>query len=154
MRLLCSAILLLTVILGGCAEKKTAVIPDTPPGLPKQRPVRKDPSSVKKEPPPVKKEPPPVKKESPPSTVLSLEASQEEEDRLKQEAMSRIDGAERIVTQIDQNRLAEDQRGTFLTLQSFLSKAREALSLEDFLRAFNLADKAQILAQELLNSLR
>jgi hypothetical protein len=147
MRLLCSAILLLTVILGGCAEKKTAVIPDTPPSLPKRRPVRKDPSSVKKE-------PPPVKKESPPSTVLSLEASQEEEDRLKQEAMSRIDGAERIVTQIDQNRLAEDQRGTFLTLQSFLSKAREALSLEDFLRAFNLADKAQILAQELLNSLR
>ena len=140
MRLLCSAILLLTVILAGCAEKKTAVIPDTPPGLPKRRPV--------------KKEPPPVKKESPPSTVLSLEASQEEEDRLKQEAMSRIDGAERIVKQIDQNSLAEDQRGTFLTLQSFLSKAREALSLEDFLRAFNLADKAQIVAQELLNSLR
>jgi hypothetical protein len=79
---------------------------------------------------------------------------QEEEDRLKQEAMSRIDGAERIVKQIDQNSLAEDQRGTFLTLQSFLSKAREALSLEDFLKAFNLADKAQILAQELLNSLR
>ena len=140
MRLLCSAILLLTVILAGCAEKKTAVIPDTPPGLPKRRPV--------------KKEPPPVKKESPPSTVLSLEASQEEEDRLKQEAMSRIDGAERIVKQIDQNSLAEDQRGTFLTLQSFLSKAREALSLEDFLRAFNLADKAQIVAQEPLNSLR
>ena len=93
-------------------------------------------------------------KESPPSSVLSLEASQEEEDRLKQEAMSRIDGAERIVKQIDQNSLAEDQRGTFTTLQSFLSKAREALSLEDFLRAFNLADKAQILAQELLNSLR
>jgi len=147
MRLLCSAILLLTVILAGCAEKKTAVIPDTHPGLPKRRPVRKEPSSVRKE-------LPPVKKESPPSTVLSLEVSQEEEDRLKQEAMSRIDGTERIVKQIDQNRLAEDQRGTFLTLQSFLSKAREALSLEDFLRAFNLADKAQILAQELLNSLR
>jgi hypothetical protein len=147
MRLLCSAILLLMVILAGCAEKKTAVIPDTPPGPPKPRPVRKEPSSVRKE-------APPVKKESPPSTVLSLEASQEEEDRLKQEAMSRIDGTERIVKQIDQNRLAEDQRGTFLTLQSFLSKAREALSLDDFLRAFNLADKAQILAQELLNSLR
>ena len=154
MRLLCSAILLLTVILAGCAEKKTAVIPDTPPGSPKRHPARKEPSSVRKEPPPVKKEPPPVTKEPPPSTVLSLEVSQEEEDRLKQEAMSRIDGAERIVKQIDQNRLAEDQRGTFLTLQSFLSKAREALSLEDFLRAFNLADKAQILAQELLNSLR
>jgi hypothetical protein len=147
MRLLCSAILLLTVILAGCAEKKTAVIPDTRPGLPKPRPVRK-------EPPPVRKEPPPVKEESPPSTVLSLEVSQEEVDRLKQEAMSRIDGAERLVKQIDQNRLVEEQRGTLLTIQSFLSKAREAISLEDFLRAFNLADKAQILAQELLNSLR
>ena len=102
----------------------------------------------------MRKEPPPVKKESPPSTVLSLEASQEEEDRLKQEAMSRIDGAERLVKQIDQNRLVEEQRGTFLTIQSFLSKAREALSLEDFLRAFNLADKAQILALELVNTLR
>jgi hypothetical protein len=79
---------------------------------------------------------------------------QEEEDRLKQEAKSRIDGAERLVKQIDQDRLVEEQRGTLLTIQSFLSKAREAISLEDFLRAFNLADKAQILAQELLNSLR
>lgn len=141
MRLLCSAILLLTVISAGCAEKKATVIPASP-----QRPQR---------PRPVKKEPSPVKKEDPPPpTILSPRVSQEEEDRLKQEAKSRIDGAERIVKQIDQNRLAEDQRGTFLTLQSFLSKAREALSLEDFLRAFNLADKAQILAQELLNSLR
>jgi len=134
-------VLLLAVMSGGCAEKKATVIPASP-----QRPQR---------PRPVKKEPSPVKKEDPPPpTILSPRVGQEEEDRLKQEAMSRIDGAERIVTQIDQNRLAEDQRGTFTTLQSFLSKAREALSLEDFLRAFNLADKAQILAQELLNSLR
>jgi hypothetical protein len=134
-------VLLLAVMSGGCAEKKATVIPASP-----QRPQR---------PRPVKKEPSPVKKEDPPPpTILSPRVGQEEEDRLKQEAMSRIDGAERIVTQIDQNRLVEDQRGTFTTLQSFLSKAREALSLEDFLRAFNLADKAQILAQELLNSLR
>jgi len=128
-------------MLGGCAEKKATVVPASPLPSPRSRPVKKEPSPVKKEPPPA-------------PTVLSPRVGQEEEDRLKQEAKSRINETERIVKQIDQNRLAEEQRGTFLTLQSFLSKAREALSLEDFLRAFNLADKAQILAQELLNSLR
>jgi len=135
------SIILLVVMLGGCAEKRATVIPASP--RPPQRPR------------PLKKEPSPVKKEDlPPPTILSPRVGQEEEDRLKQEATSRIDGAERLVKQIDQNRLVEEQRGTLLTIQSFLSKAREAISLEDFLRAFNLADKAQILAQELLDSLR
>ena len=135
------SVILLAVMLGGCAEKKATVIPASP--LPPQRPR------------PVKKEPSPVKKEDlPPPTILSPRVGQEEEDRLKQEAKSRIDGAERLVKQIDQNRLVEEQRGTLLTIQSFLSKAREALSLEDFLRAFNLADKAQILARELVNTIR
>ena len=134
-------VLLLAVMLGGCAEKKATVIPASPLRPPRQRPVKKEPSPVKKE-------------DLPPPTILSPRVGQEEEDRLKQEAKSRIDEAERIVKQIDQNRLVEEQHGTLLTIQSFLSKAREALSLEDFLRAFNLADKAQILAQELLNSLR
>jgi hypothetical protein len=134
-------VILLAVMLGGCAEKNATVIPAS--RLPPQRPR------------PVKKEPSPVKKEDlPPPTILSPQVSQEEEDRLKQEAKSRIDGAERLVKQIDQNRLVEEQRGTLLTIQSFLSKSREALSLEDFLRAFNLADKAQILAQELVNTIR
>lgn len=135
------SVVLLAVMLGGCAEKKATVIPGSPLPPPRSRPVKKEPSRVKKEPP------------SPP-TILSPRVGQEEEDRLKQEATSRIDETERMVKQIDLNRLAEEQRGTLLTIQSFLSKAREALSLEDFLRAFNLADKAQILAQELLNSLR
>lgn len=134
-------VILLAVMLGGCAEKKATVIPGSPLPPPRSRPVKKEPSRVKKEPP------------SPP-TILSPRVGQEEEDRLKQEATSRIDETERMVKQIDLNRPAEEQRGTLLTIQSFLSKAREALSLEDFLRAFNLADKAQILAQELLNSLR
>jgi len=141
MRPLYSVILLAVIMVGGCAEKRATVVPGSPLPPPRSRPVKKEPSPVRKEPPPA-----PI--------ILSPRVGQEEEDRLKQEAKSRIDGTERIVKQIDQARLAEEQRGTLLTIQSFLSKAREALSLEDFLRAFNLADKAQILAQELLNSLR
>ena len=128
-----SYVTLLAVMLGGCAEKKAAVIQKPPSPLSRPRPVKKEP---------------------PPPTILSPRVGREEEDRLKHEAKSRIEEAERIVKQIDQHRLAEEQRGTFSTIQSFLSKAREALSFEDFLRAFNLADKAQILAQELLNSSR
>jgi hypothetical protein len=40
------------------------------------------------------------------------------------------------------------------TIQSFLSKAREALLVKDFSRAYNLADKALILAEELLGAVR
>ena len=152
MRPLYSVILLAVIMMGGCAEKRATVVPGSPLPPPRSPPVKKEPSPVRKEPPPA---PTPVRKEPPPApTILSPQVGQEEEDRLKQEAKSRIDGAEQLVKQIDQNRLVEEQRGTLLTIQSFLSKAREALSLEDFLKAFNLADKAQILANELVNTLR
>ena len=124
--------ILLAVFIAGCAEKKVVVIPKLPPAPPR----------------PVKREPPP------PPPLLSPQVGGEEEDRLKQEARSRIEGAERIVVQIDQNTLAQEHQGTFLTIQSFLAKAKEALSIKDFLRAFNLADKALILAEELLTALR
>jgi hypothetical protein len=140
MKPLACAILLLALLSAGCAQKKAAVTPESRQPSSKSRPAKKEPVPVRREPPA-----PPI--------VLSPEVSQEEEDRLKQEAKSRIDEAERIVQQIDRARLAKDQRGTFLTIQSFLSKAREALSVDDFLRAFNLADKAQILAHELLSTL-
>lgn len=50
---------------------------------------------------------------------------------------------------IDPSRLAREQQENYLTIQSFLSKAREALSTRDMQRAFTLADKAYLLADEL-----
>ncbi|MFQ5897952.1 MAG: hypothetical protein ACE5JN_06870 [Candidatus Methylomirabilia bacterium] len=81
--------------------------------------------------------------------MLSPTMSQVEADRLQREASARIEGAERIAKQVDQEKLAPEQRETFLTIQSFLAKARAAVSAKDFERAVNLADKAQILANEL-----
>jgi len=133
MRLLCCAILL-AVIAAGCAEPKAVVAPTPPPAPPKPRPVKKEP---------------------PPPPVLSPQVGgQEDEERLKQEASGRIEKAEHMVKQIDQQKLAKEQQETFLTIQSFLSKAKEALSIKDFPRAFNLADKAQVLADELFRALR
>jgi len=82
--------------------------------------------------------------------VLSPQASGVEEERRKQEARVRIEGAERIVQQIDQRKLGKEDQETYVTIQSFLSKAKEALSVNDFPRAVNLADKAQVLAHEMV----
>ncbi|HSB72787.1 MAG TPA: hypothetical protein VLH58_06160 [Candidatus Methylomirabilis sp.] len=72
---------------------------------------------------------------------------------MKRESTARIQKAEEIINQIDQRKLTKDQRDTFSTIQSFLVNAREALSGQDFLRASNLADKAQVLAEQLSKSL-
>ncbi|HLC21755.1 MAG TPA: hypothetical protein VJM10_06585, partial [Candidatus Methylomirabilis sp.] len=117
---------------------------------------------VKKQPPPpqVPATPRPAKKEPPlpppppPPPLLSPQVGQAEADVLRQEAEAKVEGAEQLIKQIDQTKLAKEQEETFLTIQSFLSKAKEAISTEDFLKALNLADKAQVLAQELLRAVR
>ncbi|MGH7382784.1 MAG: hypothetical protein ACREKR_11265 [Candidatus Methylomirabilales bacterium] len=132
MRLL-SFLCLLTVLMVGCAQSKVAGAPSGP---------------ASPQPYPMKEEPP-----SPPR-LLSSQVGREEEERLKQQAASRIEGTEQMVRQINAKRLAKDQEEVFSTIRSFLSKAKDALALKDFLRAFTLADKARILAQELLTTLR
>ena len=73
----------------------------------------------------------------------------EDEQRMRREAERRIAGTERLVRQIDQKKLVGQQQQNFETIQSFLAKAKEALSARDLQRAFTLADKAYLLADEL-----
>ena len=102
--------------------------------------------------PPTTKEqvPPPP---SPPA-VLSPQVGRADEDRLKRESGVRIQKAEEIIKQIDQNKLKKDQQDTYSTIQRFLVNAKEAITAQDFLRAFNLADKAQVLAEELFRAIQ
>ncbi|HXJ83511.1 MAG TPA: hypothetical protein VMS64_33095 [Candidatus Methylomirabilis sp.] len=73
---------------------------------------------------------------------------------MRRETQSRIDGAERLLQDIDPKKVAERrQEQDLLTIQSFLSKAKEALSARDVQRAFTLADKALLLADELSRTL-
>ncbi|HKW96003.1 MAG TPA: hypothetical protein VJX92_29205, partial [Methylomirabilota bacterium] len=81
--------------------------------------------------------------------VLAPQASVEEENKMKSAAERRIEGTERLVQKIDPSRLVREQQDNYLTIQSFLAKAREALSARDVQRAFTLADKAYLLADEL-----
>ena len=89
----------------------------------------------------------PVRKEPPP--VLSPQVSSAEELRLTQEARTRIEGAERLVSQLDPRRLDRQQQDTLATIKDFLAKSKEAMITRDLQRAYNLADKAYILVEDL-----
>jgi hypothetical protein len=86
--------------------------------------------------------------------VLAPQVSPEEERRLRADAQSRLEGTERLVRRIDPEKLAGEQKESYLAIQNFLAKAKEALSARDVQRAFTLADKAYLLASELSRSLR
>ncbi|HZX60348.1 MAG TPA: hypothetical protein VFF51_01240 [Candidatus Methylomirabilis sp.] len=132
-------LVLVAVITAGCAAPKAPVA--SRPAAPQKPPPQK--------PPPVKPEPPPP---SPP--VLSSDLSQEEEWRFQREADAKIEGVERRYRRIDERKVAPDQREILLTIRSFLAKAREAVAVKDFSRAFNLAEKAHALVEELSRSIR
>jgi len=86
-------------------------------------------------------------KEPPP--VLSPQVSSAEELRLTQQARTRIEGAERLVSQLDPRRLDREQQDTLATIKDFLTKSKEAMATRDLQRAYNLADKAYILVEDL-----
>jgi len=98
--------------------------------------------------------PPTTLPSPPPPAVLSPGASPEAERRLSATAQSRIDGAEQLVRGIEMKQMAMEQRESLSTIQSFLGKAREAMSQKDFQRAFTLADKAHQLAEDLARRVR
>jgi hypothetical protein len=81
--------------------------------------------------------------------MLSPVLSVADEQRLRADTQQRLDGAEQRLRQIDPAKLASAQQDSLQTVQSFLDKAREALQAKDIQRAFTLADKAYVLADEL-----
>jgi len=83
-----------------------------------------------------------------PSPVL-LPDSKAEGSRMAQEASLRIARAEQMANQVDQKRLTIEQHETYLSIKSFVVKAKKAVQAKDFARASTLAEKAIILTEEL-----
>jgi len=126
-------------------EPAPRVTPPDPPVAPAPR--------VTPPPPPRPTAPAPVAPTPPadvsPAPVLSPVLSTADEQRLRADTQQRLDGAEQRLRQIDPTKLASAQQDSLRTVQSFLDKAHEALQAKDIQRAFTLADKAFILADEL-----
>lgn len=96
----------------------------------------------------------PERREPPPPPRLAPQLSPEHEGRLVDEVNAKIQGAERTLQVIDARKLATDQHETFQTIYAFIAQAKVALSRKDFPRALNLAQKAQILSDELSQATR
>ncbi len=137
-------VLLLALVLTGCETFTEIASPAPAPPPTRSSPVAPSPPSAPTLPSPAPPEPSPP---PPAPRVLSPEVA--DEPRMRREAQSRIDGTERLVRQIDEKKLGEEQRQSFQTIQSFVAKAKEALSTGDLQRAYTLADKAYLLANEL-----
>lgn len=116
----------------------------TPPVPEPRRPPAPRPPAATPAPAP---QPPRALPEPPP--VLSPVLSAMDEHKLRVDTQQRIDGAAQRLRQIDPAKLASSEQDSLQTVQSFLDKAREALQAQDFQRAFTLADKAYLLADEL-----
>ncbi len=69
--------------------------------------------------------------------------------RHRQQQFIVVATSDRRDQRIDPARLPREQQENYRTIQSFLVKAREALSSRDVQRAFTLADKAYFLADEM-----
>ena len=88
----------------------------------------------------------------PVAPVLSPDVSPEAAERLSRETRARLDATEGLLRPLDGKALPPEQAETYATIQSFLAKAREALERQNLQRAATLADKANILAQELVQT--
>jgi hypothetical protein len=124
-------------------ERSRRASPPPPSSPPRVAPPRPGTSAPAPAPAPT-----PTPADTPPP-VLSPVLSAVDEQKLRAEAQQRIDGAEQRLRQVDPAKLAPGQQDSLLTVQSFLDKAREALQTQDVQRAFTLADKAYLLADEL-----
>jgi hypothetical protein len=126
--------LLCLILAAGCAQLQAVFKPTPPPSVP-ARPA----------PPPAPAHP--ARQEPPPR--LSPQVSSDRETQLTQEVNAKIQGVERTLLSIDQQKLKADQSETYQTVHSFLAQAREALANKDFQQATNLAQKADVLSSEL-----
>jgi hypothetical protein len=139
----------------GCARVQDIASPAPTPPAPRSAAL--PPPSVR--PPSVRPPSVPPPAVAPPSTPapsrpLVVSPHVEDEQSVQRQAQNRIDETERLVRQIDQSKLVGEQRQNFQTIQSFVTKAKEALSVRDVQRAFTLADKARLLAEELSRNIR
>ena len=72
-----------------------------------------------------------------------------ERHRYVQEASQKIEVTEQTAARVDQKQLSKEQHETWVAVQNFLSKAKDALVANDLTRAKTLAEKAQALVTDL-----
>jgi type IV secretory pathway VirB10-like protein len=94
-------------------------------------------------------EPEPTKPEAP---QISPQLSAEEKSRAQTSTDADIKAAQQVLDTAAHHTLNATQQDMADKISSFLTQAREAISVADWLRAKNLAQKAHVLSNELVRS--
>ena len=129
-------------------EPAPAPAPASTPAAPATKPASAKPSAPAPHPAP---EPAPAPKPAPPQLSPRLSpAEQVEHQRKTNEAIA---VAEKNLQTSYGKQLTSAQHDLVEKIRGFLAQAREAIRASDWVRAQNLAQKAQVLSVELLNSL-
>jgi len=128
-----------------------------PPGLPQEEPLALPP------PPPEKKRPSPAGPRAPapaeapppaaPAPQLRPVLTPAQQQELERSVGERIARARSVLASISRKRLTREQANMAEQIRTFLKQAEEARGT-DLLRANNLAERAEVLAQDLANRLR
>ncbi len=138
------------LVLPGCSTIESIFKP-SPPGV--SAPPSSSPTAPVPLPPsgPAIVTPTPPKPSTPPGKLppLQQQMSEEEEQRLRDQAVRQIADADRAMRAVQVSALRPGERETFGTVQSFLQQAQQALSARHYERAMTLARKAEALAQDL-----
>jgi hypothetical protein len=140
MRQALGGLLLLLLVLGGCARLEAIFAPPPVLPAPSARPV---PAPVPATPASRPPAPPP------PTPVVTPGMSAAEERQLGDDAERQVGEAERLLRRLEARALKADERETLATAQNFLEDARKALAAREYLRATNLATKARALGEDL-----
>lgn len=140
--------LLLALTIAGCATRQPETIP--PPQAPPQPSTKTSAAKVpKRVPPPAPSVKPDVMPPAAAPQLLSPDIAEQHKDRIESDVTAMIEHTEELVARVHLSRLTTQQSETYSTIQSFISKAREAIQEKDMPRAQNLAEKAHALAQDL-----
>jgi hypothetical protein len=132
--------------------------PTPPPEVPQPEPELSPPLAAEPAPPRPRPPAPAAPAPAPPSAPvaaprISPVLSAAEQERLTQLATNQIRVAEKNVQSANGKRLNSAQQDLYQKVQGFLAQAHEAIRVNDWVRAQNLAEKAQVLSSELIKSL-
>lgn len=81
--------------------------------------------------------------------MLTPDIRQGDIETLQREIRRKIQIAEGLAAKVDPTKLDQDHKDAFATVESFIARAKESLTRQDFPAASNMAEKARILAEEL-----
>lgn len=135
----------------GPVSPPPAQLPQTPtPSAPPPPEKRPSPAG-----PPVRPAPQPPSPETPaaPAPQLRPILTTQQKQQLNQVIDERIRRARRVLAAVEWRSLTEDQKAAVNQVRTFIQQAEDARK-DDLVRAGNLAERADVLAQDLTNRIR